>query len=316
MKPQAPARLASLGAVMLLALPARAQPPAQAQASGQPQATAPAAPVPVPSSATANTPAPATATPQPVYPYPPPYPPGYAYPPGYPQAPPPGYPGYPPGYAAYPAPPPAPETEAPLPSGKWRLGGSLFLIPHASLVYDLKYRGEPLDYYDRGVSTTAGVALFTEVDVLPHLFLGLALQCLPSIKWVPLPLPPGVSREEMPSIGGVAREYDLLPQFGGYVNATPRLRLLAYLAPGYSLLDTSSLDTTIPIKHGTTHGFVLQAGGGMLYAVGQHGFFAIRGLYQRSSSKEQVPSPNTGQSAEPTFFFSFFALQGSGGFWF
>jgi hypothetical protein len=315
------AQLALLGVIAPCPLPAQAQPPAEAHPGSQPSAPTPATPAPVPPTANASTPAPAHASPPPpppAYPYPPPYgyAPGYVYPPGYPPPAPYGYPGYPPGYTNYPAPPQQPPATPPPdlpPSGKWRVGGALLLIPRADLTYDLKYRDEPLDYYDRGVSTTVGVAAFAEYDVFSHLFVGFSLQYLPSIKWKSLSVAAGATA---PPFGGSAREYDVLPQIGGYWNATPRLRLLVYVAPGYSLLDASSLETAIPIKHETVHGFVLQTGGGLLYAIGQQGFFAIRGLYQRSSHKGQVSSPTTGQTAEPNYFFSFFALQGSGGFWF
>jgi hypothetical protein len=194
------------------------------------------------------------------------------------------------------------------------VGGSV-LIGKGNLVYNLKYRGEPLDYNDRGVDTSIGLAGVVEYDVISHLFVGFALQFLPKLRWDPVTTVTSQG-DRVTMYGGTAREYDFLPQVGGYWNATPRLRLLAVVAGGYSLLETSSLETLLPVEHGLTHGFVLQAGGGILYAIGTWGFFTARGLYQRSSHKQQVKSPTTGQTAEPTFFLSFFALQGAFGAWF
>ena len=300
----------------LLGSPARAQTqdkPAP-DAKAQPPAGQPTAP------------APASASPPAGYPYPAPYgyPPGYGFPPGYtypsapyPAYPPQGYPQYPPAYPAYPppyptpAPEPPPEPPAPLPSGRWRMGASLFLVPQGYLSYDLKYRGESQLTYAGGTTATAGVTTFAELDPIRHLYLGLALQFLPSIKWEPR----SGSAAGSNAFSGTGQELDLLPQIGASLSASPRLRLLAYVAPGYSLLIASGMADAFA-NSGTAHGFVVQTGGGVLYALGAHGFFSIRGSYQWTFQNNQVQSNTTGASADAHFRFHFIALHGAGGYWF
>ena len=274
--------------------------------------------------------APPVAAPPTGYPYPPPYayPPGTGTPPGSPYPPPSAYPpgyAYPPAYAGYPPPPgplpgaelpPPPEPPSPLPTGKWRTGASLFLVPQGYLSYELKYRGESLLAYGRGTTATAGVAAFAEVDPIPHrwchLYLAFSLQFLPSIKWEP---PPGSASTSGSAFGGAGRELDFLPQIGVAFSPSPRVRLLGYVAPGYSLLFASNL-VGVLADPGTARGFVVQAGTGMVYAVGEHGFFAVRASYQWTYQNHQVQSNTTGESADVHFRFHFIAVHGAGGYWF
>jgi hypothetical protein len=330
--------------VSLSATHARAQ---AKPAVGGDEAPAASAPVPPPLAGEA-TPAPgAPATPPAAAPpapgdpspagYPPPYayPPAYGYPPpyGYPPSSPnapasqPAYPAYPPyppyGYPPAPAyppdypPPPAdvvtpPPDHGPLPAGRWRAGATLLISPQGYLAYDLRYRGESLVAYRRGTAPSAGVAAFAEYDLVRHLFVGLALQFLPAIKWEP---PPGTDTTTTASFGGTARQLDLLSQVGVCMFPSARLRLLAYVAPGYSLLFASNLVDAYA-DPGTARGFLLQVGGGFLYAVGPHAFFAIRTSYQWASPNNQVQSSTTGESADVRLRFRFIALQGMGGYWF
>jgi hypothetical protein len=297
--------LALATAIMLLGTSASAQ-------TTEPTVTAaPAAP-------------PAAGAPPAGYPYPAPYgyPPGYPYPPNYayPPAPYPAYPQYPPGYPAYPpgypyppapAPEPPPPPPAPLPSGKWRIGGSLFLVPQGYLTYDLKYRGETQLLHKGGTTTTAGIAAFAELDLVRHLFLGLSLQFLPSIKWTP----PSGAAAASDVFGGSGQELDFLPQAGVHLSASPRLRLLAYVAPGYSLLFAAGMADAFA-ESGVVHGFVVQTGGGVLYAIGEHGFFSIRASYQWTFQNNQVQSNTTGESADARFRFHFVGAHGAAGVWF
>ena len=318
--------LALAALATMLASPTAAQ---TEPAPGEAEATV-SAPTPSPPAPAANPQTPAPAAPPPATP-PTPYafPPGYAYPPGHPY--PQGYPAYPPGahpqgYPAYPPaypqgyppgtyqPPPAPEPPpSPPPSGKLRLGASIILAPQGNLKYELEYRGEALDSHAGGTSATGGVSAFVEYDVIRHLFVGAALQIMPSLKWQS----PSKTSSNSVSYGGSVHAFDLLPQVGISLSPTPRLRVLAYAAPGYSLLDSSSLHGfVLPVALGTMHGFVLQAGGGVQYAFGQHGFFAIRGFYQRASYQTQIKSSTTGQSAEAQLRATFFGVHGCGGYWF
>lgn len=235
------------------------------------------------------------------YPYPYPYPPVHAYP---------GYPAYPPypAYSAYPPPaPPAPP--APLPTGKWRIGGSLMAIGEGRLSYDLRMRGESLLTHERGVKTTAGLALFVERDLLRYLYVGFAFQIVPSIKWKPAPTTEG------DPFTGSASQLDFLPQLGGIYSPTPRLRILGYAAPGFSLLDASDL-ADIFASSGTPYGFALQVGGGILYALGAHAFLSVRGAHQWTFLRNEVKSHTTNEHADVYFRFRFFSLQGSAGYWF
>jgi hypothetical protein len=285
------------------------------QAQAQPAADAQAAPATAPPAAPASAASPAAYP----YPYPPPYgyPPGYGYPYGYP---PPAYPPYSQGAPTYPAayavnppayPAPAAPPPAPLPSGKWRLGASLLLVPQGYLSYDLKYRGESQLTYARGTTSSAAVAVFTEFDLIRHLYLGMTLQFMPSVKWEP----PPASSPQTSAFSGSGQELDLLPQIGASLSATPRLRVMAFVAPGYSLLFASGMADAFA-NTGTAHGFALQTGGGILYALGEHGFFAIRGSYQWTFPNSQVHSNTTGESADAHFRFHFIALHGAAGYWF
>ena len=67
---------------------------------------------------------------------------------------------------------------------------------------------------------------------------------------------------------------------------------------------------------GTPHGFALQLGGGILYAIGQHGFFTVRASQQWAFYGNQVHSNTTGESADVYFRLRFLALHNSVGFWF
>jgi len=67
---------------------------------------------------------------------------------------------------------------------------------------------------------------------------------------------------------------------------------------------------------GVVHGFVVQIGGGVLYALGEHAFFSIRGCYQWTFQNKQVQSTTTGESADARFRFGFVGLHGAVGYWF
>ncbi len=281
---------------------------AQAQPAAPAGAAAPAAP-----GAPAAAPAP---VPPPGYAYPPPYgyPAPYAYPPGYPAPYPayPAYPGYPPAYGVYqPArPAPAPTPPAPLPTGRWRLGAALMLIPQGHFSYELRYRGETQLLYARDIQTTGGVSVSAEYDVIRYVYVGLAFQYLPSIEWTNAA---GIVRNP---INGKASAYDFLPLIGARYSPTPRLRLLAYAAPGFSIFDASGVKQYMS-SSGTAYGFALQLGGGLLYAIGQHMFFSLRGSYQwTAASKPEVQSLTTSETAELHARFRFVGAQGSLGYWF
>lgn len=246
------------------------------------------------------------------------YPPGYGYPPpAYPQ----GYPAYPYAYPpaqpqsppdAGPPAPPTPEPPAPLPTGRWRLGGSLVLFPQGYLSFDHRLGGESIDNYARSTISSPGIAGFAEVDLVRYLYLGLAAQFLPWVEWTQ----PEGSSARGSTWGGSAREFDLLPHIGLAFATSPRLRIFGYLGAGYSLLDASAVTGPQYIELETMHGFVVQTGGGARFAVGEHGFFAVRGSYQRGYHGQEERSPTTGLSSEARLRSSFIGLHGSAGYWF
>jgi hypothetical protein len=294
--------------------PSAASPPPAAQ--GAPVAPPPAAP-----GAPPNVPAPGSPA-YPPYAYPPPYgyPPGYAYPPpGYPAYPP-GYPPYPAAYPPYPAyapppsPEPPPEPPTPLPAGKWRLGATLLLIPKnqdfSYLSYDLRVRDESLLTHEGGIKSTAGVSVFAEVDLIRYVHLALAVQFLPWVEWVS-----AATATRADPFVGTAQEVDFFPQLGVTFPATRRLRILGYVAPGYSLFAASDM-ADIFANSGTPHGFALQLGGGILYAIGQSAFFTVRASEQWAFYGNQVRSNTTGETADVSFRLRFLALHNSVGFWF
>jgi hypothetical protein len=319
----------SIGALvtglLLVAAPARAQTgpandsattPAtgQTQDPGQGQATTPAQPPTV-----GQPPAPGAYPPgdgyPPGYAYPPGYgyPPGYAYPPGYPV-----YPQNPPDYSAYPQyappPPPVPEAPSPLPATKWRLGAFLMLIPQSDFSYFsyvLKYRGEALEAHTGKTMTTAGVSAFVEYDPIKYAFLAFALQILPSFKWEPRP----ISSSTTDAYTGSAREFDFLPQLGATIPVSRRVRLLAFVAPGYSVLSASNLRLMYAHPE-NVYGFVVQTGAGVLFSVGAHVFFEFRAVGQWGFQSGDTQSPTTGESAETRFRSRLVSVQGGGGYWF
>jgi hypothetical protein len=87
------------------------------------------------------------------------------------------------------------------------------------------------------------------------------------------------------------------------------------VAPGYSLLFASGMADAFA-NSGVVHGFVVQTGGGVLYALGEHGFFSIRGSYQWTFQNNRVQSNTTGESADAQFRFRFVAVHGAAGYWF
>jgi hypothetical protein len=290
-----------------------------ARAQGSP-APEPAPPLPPPAA-----PAPGNGSPATGYPFAPPggYPPS-GYPPGspYPAAYPPGYPAYPPGYptasppsappAASPAAEPPSEPPAPLPSGRWRLGFALMLSPQGRLAFDDRYQGEAIDNYSRSTTAGPGCAAFSEIDVVRYLYLGLAVQLLP---WVAWSQPPGASGSST-TWGGSAREFDFLPHAGLAFSTTPRLRILGYVGAGYSLMDASSITGPQYIKLGTMHGYVVQAGGGVRYALGEHGFLTARASIQQARHSQTERSPTTGLPHEATLRTTVIGVQGAAGYWF
>lgn len=314
----------------------------QAFAQGAPSTdTPPAAATPTPNPwlqqpAPAPTLPPPTDAAQPAYPYPlgSPYAPGYAYPPAYgASAPYPyGYPAYPPGYSPYASPypayppanarptaadhPPALVAEPPLapaPSGRWRLGAALMFAPQGTLSYDLIVKGEPqVPPYSSSTAATAGVVPYLQLDLFRHLYLGLAVQVLPSVKGNGNAASSGSNSN---IFGGSGREVDFLPQVGLTVPTSRRLRLLAFAAPGYSLLFASNL-VKIYANPGTAHGFIFQTGFGLLWSLGEHAFLDLRGAYQWGFQHNNVQSPTTGESADIEVQSRFFGLQAGGGYWF
>jgi hypothetical protein len=321
-------------ALIVLVRPVIAQPTQTAQPAQPGQPALPAQPAPAP------TLPPATGAAQPANPYPTgyPYSPGYAYPPaygspapypyGYPPAPqgyspyaspypayPPAYPpaygqppaaGYPP--AAYAEPPPAP-----VPSGRWRLGASLMLVPKGTLSYSLNYKGEPLLAYSGDTATTAGVVPYLQLDLFRYVYLAFAVQILPSLKWSGTSATSSSSGNNI--FGGSGKEVDFLPQVGLSIPASRRIRILAFAAPGYSLLFASNL-VKVYADPGTAHGLVFQTGFGMVLSLGEHAFLDFRGTQQWGFQNNKVQSATTGVSADVEVHSRFFGLQAGAGYWF
>ena len=248
----------------------------------------------------------------PAYGSPAPYPYGYpAYPPGYsPYASP--YPVYPPAYAQQPVagyPPVAESPPAPVPGGKWRIGAALMFAPQGTLSYSLNYRGEPLLAYSGSTAATGGVVPYLQLDLLRYLYVGIAVQVLTSVKWSS---PAATSGSNNNIFGGSGSEVDVLPQVG---LTSRRIRLLAFAAPGYSLLFASNL-VEVYADPGTAHGFIFQTGFGMVCSIGEHAFLDFRGAYQWGFQNNKVQSATTGESADVEVHSRFFGLQAGGGYWF
>lgn len=319
--------LITTAALLVLLRPVFAQtyPPSPPSPPAQPAPLAPAPTLP-----------PATGPAQPAYPYPSAYPnaPGYGYPSaygqpapypyGYPPAPQ-GYspyaspyPAYPPAYGQWPTVgyPPAVYAEPPpdpVPSGKWRLGASLMLAPKGNLSYSLNYKGEPLLAYSGDTATTAGVVPYLQLDLFRYLYLAVAVQILPSVRWSSTSAASSGSSNNI--FGGSGREVDFLPQVGLSIPASRRIRILAFAAPGYSLLFASDL-VKVYADPGTAHGFVFQTGFGMVLSLGQHAFLDFRGSQQWGFQNNKVQSATTGAAADVEVHSRFTSLQAGGGYWF
>lgn len=269
--------------------------------------------------------APAPAANQPPYAYPPGYaypPPGYAnppagygYPPGYAYPPPYGYPQPYPGY--YPAPTvarPAPPFEPP--TGQFRLGASVGLFLGGRLNYKLLFRGEPLVAHSASAAATPGLAVFAEYQPLRYVFVGFTVQYLTTVKWSQsAPVASSSDTTSQNPYGGTGHEIDLLPRLGFSYPLTPRVRLLASGAPGYSRIDASSI-VKIVADPGTVSGFTIQGDAGALISFSQHGFVQGRLSYQASFLENDVTSPSTGEAAKADLHASYWAVNAGIGYWF
>jgi hypothetical protein len=342
--------------LLVVSAPAAAQEPPTLPATGAvtPVLVPPAAPAPaLPPAAPAATPSPppeGSAAPAygyppgygypPSYGYPAPgyaYPPGYGYPPGY--AYPPGY-GYPPGYAyppgytyppGYPASPQGtspipsaepitapPDTEAPViaPAGRWRLGIAALIVPTGTLSYKLSYRGQAQLAFSGQTAPTAGLRPFAQVDVLRFgqlkLQLGLAMQFIPSIKWAN----PPASNGDNNAFNGSGYEVDLLPELAVGVNVLPRLRLVAFGAPGYSFFSASELASKVYTDPGTVRGFVIQAGAEVIGSLGEHFFLDGRLANQWGFQSSEVGSLNNNETWNAEVHTNLFSAQVGCGYWF
>jgi hypothetical protein len=184
--------------------------------------------------------------------------------------------------------------------------------PQGTLSYSLNYKGEPLLAYSGSTAATAAVVPYLQLDLVRYLYLGFAVQILPSVKWSS---PAKSSGSNNNIFGGSGREVDFLPQVGLTVPTSRRLRLLAFAAPGYSLLFASNL-VKVYADPGTAHGFLFQTGFGLLWSLGTHAFLEFRGTYQWGFQNNKVQSLTTGESADVEVHSRFFGLQAGGGYWF
>jgi hypothetical protein len=192
------------------------------------------------------------------------------------------------------------------------LGAALVLVPQGTLSYSLNFRGEPILAYSGGAATTAGIVPYVQLDLNQYLFVGFAVQYLPSVKW---DLGTSSSSSNNNLFGGTGHEVDFLPQVGASVPASRRIRLLAFAAPGYSLLFASGL-VKVYADPGTAHGFIFQTGVGMVLSIAEHAFLDFRGAYQWGFQNNKVQSATTGESADVQVHSRFFGLQAGGGYWF
>ena len=249
-----------------------------------------------------------------------PYSPGYAYPVPYPYAMP--YPGYP---SAYPQTPPAMDPTpaitttppAPVPGGRLRLGAALMFSPQGTLSYSLNnYRGESLQAFSGSTAATVGIVPFLQLDVLRNLYVAFAVQLLPTVRWNLATSSSSSSASSNNNLfGGSGSEIDFLPQVGITMPASRRIRLLAFAAPGYSLIFASNL-VKVYADPGTAHGFVFQTGVGMIWSFGEHAFLDFRGTFQWGFQNNTVQSTTTGQSADVEVHSRLFGMQVGGGYWF
>jgi hypothetical protein len=187
------------------------------------------------------------------------------------------------------------------------------LAPKGTLSYTLSYKGEPILAYSGSTAITGGFVPYVQLDLFRHLYLAFAMQFLPSVKWSSTSS--GSSSNNNNLFGGSGREVDLLPQVGVTVPASRQIRLLVFAAPGYSLLSASGL-VKVYADPGTAHGFLFQAGVGMVMSLGEHAFLDFRGAGQWGFQNSKVQSATTGESAEVKVHSSFVILQAGGGYWF
>jgi hypothetical protein len=148
--------------------------------------------------------------------------------------------------------------------------------------------------------------------LLRYFYLAFAIQVLPSVKWSGTSASAGSNNN---IFGGSGREVDLLPQVGLSVPTSRRIRLLAFAAPGYSLIFASNL-VKVYADPGTARGFVFQTGFGLIWSLGEHAFLDFRGSYQWGSQNNKVQSATTGASADVEMHSRFLGLQAGGGYWF
>jgi hypothetical protein len=190
------------------------------------------------------------------------------------------------------------------------------LVPkgtQTTLSYSLNYKGEPLLAYSGDMATTVGVVPYLQLDLFRYMYLAFAVQILPSVKWSSTSATSSGSSNNI--FGGSGREVDFLPQVGLSVPTSRRIRILAFAAPGYSLLFASNL-VKVYADPGTAHGFVFQTGFGMVLSLGEHAFLDFRGAYQWGFQNNQVQSATTGATADVEVHSRFLGLQAGGGYWF
>ncbi len=292
-----------------------------------------------PQPAAAPAPAPNQAVPpgQPPYPYPPPGygypPPGYGYPPpgyGYPPpgyAYPPGY-GYPPGYAPYPQqgyPAYPRQYGAPIvaaasppsepPTGKIRLSAEVGIFAGGRLKYDLSYRGGSIFAHSGSAAATPGFSVFADFQLLRYVFAGLSVQYLTTVKWSQTNYSSSSTSSSADLYGGSGYEVDFLPRLGISYPLTPRIRVLASGAPGYSLINASGMVKAYA-DPGTVGGFVVQGDGGMIVSFSTHGFAQARISYQWGYQKGTVTSRTTSETATAYLHSSYLGLHAGAGYWF
>jgi hypothetical protein len=183
------------------------------------------------------------------------------------------------------------------------------LAPQGTLSYSLNYKGEPILAYSGSTAVTGGVVPYLQLDLFRHLYLALAMQFLPSVKWG------DTTSSNNNLFGGSGRELDYLLQVGLTVPVARRIRLLAFAAPGYSFLFASNL-VKVYADPGTAHGFLFQTGFGMIVSLGEHAFLDFRGAGQWGFQNNKVQSATTGESADVEVHSRFFLLQAGGGYWF
>jgi hypothetical protein len=186
------------------------------------------------------------------------------------------------------------------------------LVPQGTLSYSLNVKGEPQVAYSGSTATTVGIVPYVQLDLIRHLYLAFAVQVLPSVKWSSTS---SSSSSNNDLFAGSGREVDFLPQLGVTVPASRRIRMLAFAAPGYSLLSASGL-VKVYANPGTAHGFLFQTGVGMVVSLGEHAFLDFRGTYQWGFQNSKVQSANSGEPADIEVHSRLFGLQAGGGYWF